>query len=201
MALYRMFDAAADATDVVEELKQWGFADHLQVVSGTADAAGMTKLGFDQASAEGIAERINAGAALVVVNPPFGKAIWATRILQGPQGSDHEMAAATPVASRSTKEFDNAAPLSSKLNWPVLLRNPTPLSSFLKIPTLSKRQNPRSKELGVPLLSRAAAPLSSKAGLKTLLSNPAPLSSLLGMKILINNPTPLSSKLNMQVLT
>ncbi len=61
-----------------------------------------------------------------------------------------------------------AAPLSSLLNLPALLRNAAPLSSMT----------------GMPQLSRSAAPLSSLLGLKLLTSNPAPLSTACRLPLL-----------------
>jgi hypothetical protein len=219
MPISRLFSTQDDANAAVDELKNIGFrAELMMIVTGSAEhpatAKSVAELGIGKASAQHVAERINHGGALVIMDPPFGSAGTATPILERKRSGDTED---VRIDYHHHVAHDAAAPLSSMLNWPVLLHNPAPLSSWFKWPLLSQSQKGKDKSMGIetlshnasplsstlswPLSSRNPAPLSSMGNLRVLSDKPAPLSSWLGWKVLLNNPTPLSSRLGWRTLT
>ncbi len=140
------------------------------------------------------ADGIQNGRSLVIARTPFGFGQVAINLLEdhGPVDSGLDL------PREPGPDWDEAAPLSSALQFPPLLKKrPTPLSDVLGLPTLLPAPGKRSSSLiptlsaagrhmssalGLPLLSRAAAPLSSMLGLRVSCGTAAPLSKLLGLK-------------------
>ena len=201
MPLIRIFDTAEAANEAAGELKKAGLeGSGVQILgrdSGDASAKAFMTMGVGKARADELAERVAAGSAVLIADPPFGTAGRATAILER-GGAGEGVTTATVISDG--RERDPATPLSSAAGWRVLLNDPTPLSSWLKWPALSRRQSPGDTSHGLPILSGNAAPLSSAVGIKTLSANPAPLSSLIGMKVLTSQAAPLSAKVGMRVL-
>ncbi len=218
MQISRLFHASADAQKAFDELKHAGF-ENAQLIGGTGAAAGTDELhrhGITQESAAHLAERLSAGAALVIVDPPFGYAQEATKLLEAAGPAEDAGQSMAGYAGLHGVSPDNAAPFSNAFGWPTLSHDPAPLSRLLGMPTLSRSQSPGatshgfatlthnpaplSSALGLPTLTGKAAPLSSALGLSTLSSNAAPLSRAAGMSVLSSNPAPLSRKLGWREL-
>lgn len=214
MALSRLFTSAAAAEAAVTALRDAGFRRAAIRTLGQGGepvtSAQVAATGVSRDNAAFTAERINAGATLVVVEAPFGAAAKATEILQ------HGATVDEPGAIYEGSGLDDAAPLSSLFGWSTLSRDPAPLSSFFGMPVLSGQQAPThsfglatlsdnpaplSSALGLRVLSDSAAPLSRLLGLATLSGDAAPLSSAVGMSTLSDNPAPLSSALGLRVLS
>ncbi|WP_428483176.1 hypothetical protein [Rhodopila sp.] len=222
MLVSRMFTTNEDAMGAVANLEQVGFRQaSIRVIDKTkADVSetGIMQQGLSEAHAKDYAEGIRQGGTLVIAEAPLGASGRAAEILERVRPNDQDTPHAAyedvtrPKAEPSTSGSMGVGgtPLSTALNWPVLLDNPAPLSSYLNRRTLSKEQTPRasllhnptplSSRLGMKVLSDKATPLSSLLGRKVLLDNPTPLSSRLNREVLLDNPTPLSSRLNMKVL-
>ncbi len=201
MALYRLFHNNEDAMAAAAELKEAGYGEFgVDVITSMTNDAGvdaMVQRGVSPPHARYCVKRITEGAALVIVNAPFGAGAKATSILEKHNPDATEEVAAS-IYSGPTE--DPATPLSNLFGLPVLLRNPTPLSSWLKLPIFWQWPSNKSTSFGFALLSRDPAPLSSTMGFRTLLDKAAPFSSWLGLKTLTNNPAPLSSLLGMPTL-
>jgi hypothetical protein len=211
MPISRVFTTEADADAAVRDLEEAGFwSTGIQVLrpgAGPVTAAELQSHGMTEGLAEHYAERVGAGAAVVIVDAPFGGAVRANQILARPRTGDAEAVEVTDVGAVS---WDQAAPLSDALGLPVLSHEAAPLSRLLGLSTLSAKQQggaslsqdaaPLSHGIGMKLLSGNAAPLSSLLGIPTLSRNAAPLSSAIGFKTLSGNATPLSSALGLKVL-
>ena len=159
------------------------------------------------------ADRLQEGRSLVLVTAPFGEAQRASDALDG---VEHVELGTLPVPDHNT--WNQAAPLSSWLNLPVLSRGRSRLASRFPeltepdyLPTkrfmgglLTDDPTPLSSKLGIRAVGRnEPAPLSSKLGLALLKKDsPAPLSAAVGLPVLEENePAPLSRKIGMPVLT
>jgi hypothetical protein len=181
MSISRLYATEADADAAVRDLEEAGFwttgITVLRPGAGAMTAAELSARGVTEDRAEHYATRVAAGAAVVIVDPPFGWAVRATQILARPRTGDAE---AVEVSDTATVSWDEAAPLSDALGLRVLSGNAAPLSSLLGIPTLSRNATPLSSAIGFKTLSGNATPLSSALGLKVLSKNAAPLSSAVG---------------------
>lgn len=202
--IVRMYESEKQARDAVAKLQAEGFPeDQIFLVTpqsgGTVEAiAAAIMAGFVLRShAKVYAEGVQKGRSLVVVRAAFGHAQEAIDILNsfGPVDTGLDLPKEPSIA------WDEAAPLSSALRLPVLLRNsPAPLSRTFGMPPLSKGRtgwlaamfgelvNPHfalSSLLGLGLLSRNPAPLSSLFGLKTVSASSGPWQKSLGLPILI----------------
>jgi hypothetical protein len=223
-SIIRIYATGKKARDTVGKLKEAGFGDDRVVLVAPAgegaDAASAVASALKAGSAiaadaDEYAEALQKGRSLVVVRPPFGTALEATRILEstGPldPGGLH------PPVRRPPPEPEPGAPLSSLLYIPILLRNqPAPFSSLFGIPTLARGLSifsslfrPLTRPdffassklgMGTPLGRSEPAPLSSRVGLKTLTDKAAPLSSATGMPVLIDKAAPLSSAVGLPTL-
>lgn len=164
----KTYDQAQEANAAVIELAASGFGDVaiLNITEGGAPVVGRTRGGEAE-------ERAERERSMVVVNPPFGSAATAMRILQRHgQGDVFELdAAGTRYARPTTRSVDVPAPFSRALGLPVLLKS-APLASLTTPRTLSSM-------LGIPELTR------DQRGHASLIDHPAPFSSLLGLPVLI----------------
>jgi len=182
----RMYASHGQAMAAVAELENYGFGrGDIHVVghpgtpgaeSGAADAvmAALLKAYVLRAHAKVFAEGILRGGTLVVVHAPFGSAEAARTALDsaGPVDSG------VPEPKPDYIDWDEAAPLSSGLQLPVLSRDPTPCSNFWGLPVLTRSQSSWS-ELASPHFT-----FSGMFGMGLLSRNPAPLSSMFGLKVL-----------------
>jgi hypothetical protein len=200
MPITRLFASPDDAAAAVADLKQAGFRpDSIEVVTKSDAGAGATAIGHKgvpKANAERYAAAVAEGGALVLVGPPFGTAAKATKILEISRPGD----TGTAHAVYEVTSLDEATPLSSAAQIPVLINDPAPLSSYFKIRTLTKEPYTFPTFLGLGLLSNVIAPLSTWLGWPVLSSNPAPLSSAIGAPVASSDPAPLSSSLGWPVL-
>lgn len=187
----RIFDSHARATEAAAELRTNRFNrfGDIHVVSrnaGDADAsldgivADVMKGYVLKSHARVLAQRIQRGGTLVTVHAPFGTAVAAMRILDrhGPVDSG------VPDHSDPAMAWDEAAPLSSALHMPVLLKNSATFSQFWNVPAISKRGGTTSAALGLPEVSRARGPFSGTFGMSLISHKATPLSSMLGLPLL-----------------
>jgi hypothetical protein len=206
----RIYDNESLALDVVSELKKNGFAsDSIHVVAASRVKASdsddgvvaeVANVGVTKDAAAAYADGVRKGQVVVSVNPNFGTARRATAIL------DKFNPIATPVSeagSNTAKEqtLAEATPLSSRLNWSVLMNDPTPLSTKWNWPVLSDKATPLSDKLGASVLSDNATPFSSWLNVRVLSDDATPFSNWLKRPVLSDNPTPFSSWLNVRVLS
>ncbi len=218
MPISRLYPSSADANATKTELERAGFSvgsvHLLDASTGDTSPAALVRKGASKHNATIYAEAIQAGATLLMVEVPLGFAGRINPILNARRAGDGE---APPVLNYETYDWDSAAPLSSLLRWPVLLKDPTPLSHWLTWKVLSKSQKGKDTSLGFSTLSNKPTPLSSALGSQVLSSEPAPLSKRFnipvlskqkenwttshGYALLFDNPTPLSSRLGWKVLS
>jgi hypothetical protein len=194
MALTRLFTDAARAKSAESNLLSTGYERKSVRLITSADAhsaADLTRHGVASGNARHYAERIAAGATLLIVEAPFGTAGHATAILNAAGGTEDE----ADHTRHETMEWDDATPLSSAFGWKVLSHDPAPLSHALGMGTLSNEQRGKAK------LSHNPAPLSSMLGLKLLSGNAAPFSRMLGLPVLSSKPAPLSAAVGAKTLT
>ena len=204
MPISRLFQAAAEAQDAATKLKQAGY-ERVHLISGTGAASShdqLRKHGISHDHAKHLEERIGAGHALVIVDPPFGTGAEAAEILDaaGPADTHAEDTSGAFASNYHHVGHDNAAPLSHALGLPVLSHEAAPLSRLLGLSTLSRRQSPGPRSHGLPTLAHNAAPLSSALHFGTLTRNAAPLSSALHVGTLSRAAAPLSRALGLPVL-
>ena len=204
MPISRLFHAAADAQDAATKLRQAGY-ERVHVISGTGEASShdqMRQHGIPHEHAKHFEDRIGAGHALVIVDPPFGTGAEAVEILDaaGPADTQAEETSGAFPSTYHHVGHDNAAPLSHAFGLPVLSHEAAPFSRLLGLSTLSRKQSPGAKSHGLPTLTHNAAPLSSALHIGTLTRNAAPLSSTLHVGTLSHAAAPLSRALGLPVL-
>ena len=203
MPISRLFHNAADAEGAAAKLRRAGY-EHVQLVGGAGVAPGADELrrhGVAQRHVDHLAERIAAGAALVIVDAPFGTGAEATDILETSGPVDTEGVGDVGYTEARPAGGDNPAPLSQALGWPVLSHDPAPLSRMLGLRVLSSSQSPGDRSHGFATLSHDPTPLSSALHVRTLTRNAAPLSSALGLGVLSRVAAPLSRALGLSVLS
>jgi len=179
-----MYATSQQATLAVTHLRAWGFAADVitlvtpSTVSGDpADAVAAGNV--LKREAEVYAREIRAGRSLVSIQAPFGTGRIATDILDraGPVAS-----AVVPTQDR-IPPWDDAAPLSSMLWLPTIVRHPAPFSAFWVLPLLAWKGRTLGSLLGFAELS-PRRPMTSSLGLPLLGGSAAPFSSLLHLPLL-----------------
>lgn len=190
----RLYASAENAAAAVKGVKAFGYGDNEVFVCAPSDkasreelVAGIGQAGLSKAESEGFAGEVAKGRTLVVVHAPFGGGKRATAALDrhNPMASNEapSPAAKAPMSFGANFKYDEAAPLSSTMQWRTLLSDATPLSDYFKIPTLMDFS------------------CSRRFGFNELLEDPAPLSKRFGWPLLRDNdPTPLSTKFKWPVL-
>jgi hypothetical protein len=174
--LYANEDSARKAWN---ELKRLGYADsHIFTPASNANDVleKMVKAFVVRSEAVIYATRVSQGASLVTVHAPFSGGHLATSVLH--QHSPIDSGVSEPVSSAVL--WDEAAPLSSALQWPVLAKTEHPFEVITGIPSL------------------ICTNYSSNVAVRP--DDPAPLSDTVGLPLLSDEPTPLSSLLNLPVL-
>jgi len=180
----RLYGHAEQAEAAMAELRKFRFSEEeAQLIAPTAERANdldavikaIVKAQVTKENAKILAAGVLRGGTLIVARPHFGRALLAIRILTQFNPIDSGVAEVdhTPFA------VDDAAPLSSYLNWPTKYDEPTPLSKFWNIATLSTTSF--SAHFNLPLL---------RDGAKTIFNYPTKL----------DNATPLSSWLKLPLL-
>jgi hypothetical protein len=182
----RLYANEESARKAWDELKRMGYAD--SHIFTPASSTGGSPAGADdvlekmvkayvvRSEAVIYAERVSRGASLVTVHAPFSGGHLATSVLH--QHSPIDSGVPEPVPS--VMLWDEAAPLSSALQWPVLAKTEHPFETITGIPSL------------------ICSNYSSNVAVRP--DDPAPLSDTLGLPLLSDDPTPLSSLLNLPVL-
>ncbi len=186
----RMYGAYDIAARAVEDLKKVGYR-HIHVVStsggpGIADTShnGIVKALTDgyiwKPHAVEYAKRIGQGGSLVTVHAPWATARRAIKMLDkhGPIDSG------VPEPTLPSIAWDDATPMSSALQMPVLMKQKTPMSMVWNVPAVLKNPIKMSACLGMPMLSKHIAPLSSRIGMSLLSKSATPLSSRFGLPLL-----------------
>jgi hypothetical protein len=207
MIYVRMYGTQQQARDVVNKLKDEGFAENtiLMVGSGSGGQAGSVEsvssaiaAGFIQGGdAEAYAQGVQRGRTLVLIRVGFGHGQAAVNVLESGGPVDTDLL----PAARLSVEYDEAAPLSRAFQWPLLKRNqPAPFSAWLGYEAISPGSAPE-ESFGYPLLNNSATPLSSLLGLETLSYNKEPGEESFGFPLLSADPTPLSTKFGLPLLT
>lgn len=189
--IVRVYDSEAKAQQAVDALVLKGFGTDLinlvapsEPAQSLEDIAAAIRAGYVlKGYAKAYAACVARGLTLVSVRAPFGTGVVVTRALD----------AAGPVPSGVPEEheagptWDEAAPLSSALNMPVLAKSGTTFSGFWQLPMVT-REGERSRTLFSVNFKRGgnAAPFSSLLGLP-LLSKKWTFSSLLGLPLLVKS--------------
>jgi hypothetical protein len=207
-AIIRMYETESQGSKAAAELREAGFEHVFKFAyargKGVAAAKAraslvdeMTAAHIWRSHAESYASELEDGGSLVAVTPPFGAGLTATRILDShaPIGKGLETR-----DDGGEMEWDEAAPLSSLLQLPVLIRTDHPMETLSGIPSLTKGSGFLSSLLGLPLLSRGRHNATSSFGIPLLKSGPAHKTSSMGLPLLSNSPTPLSSLFGLRVL-
>ncbi len=187
----RLYKNEEDARKAWDELKRRGFADSFLFTppppaDETAAPAApghlledMLKAQILRSEAAAYAQHVSQGASLVTVHAPFTGGKRATYILERHGPGDYGIEQPT----FPTYMWDETAPLSSALRWPLLAKTKLPFETISGIPSLI-RTNHGS---GVAARPDTPAPLSAALGLPVLSSDPTPLSSLVQLPVLLKS--------------
>lgn len=198
----RMYEYPEQAAQAKAALNR-AYYPHVYLVS----AADMASAPFDDvvaaiakgnvliADARIYAGRIVDGGSLVTVHAQFGSAVDAMRILDRFEPIDSGI----PETESHARMWDEAAPLSSLLQLPVLINEGAPYSTFWNLPPLTAPSFSLSRLFGLPLLKNFGS-RSTSFGLP-LLKNFGPRSTSFGIPLLSDQPAPLSSLLGLPTLT
>lgn len=203
--IVRMYEAASQAAKAAQHLEDQGYRNVSQFKASTAKGASRDKLVAElmgahiwKSHAEVYADRLGKGGAMVAIHAPFGKALKVAKTLDryGPSGKEIPIADGKPDFV-----WDDAAPLSSVLQMPVLSRTKLPAETISGVSSLTKGAAFLSNLIGMPLLSEGASRKSSSFGMPLLSHSATPLSSMFGMRALSRSATPLSSTFGLAVLS
>jgi hypothetical protein len=175
----RMYDSPERAAGAVAALKDEDYSDVHMVAGATESSidsivASIMKGNVLKSDAKVYAKGVNRGGSLVTVHAPFGAAAKAMRVLDRFDPIDSGI---TETEDRMMA-WDEAAPMSSILQMPVLIDHAAPFSAFWNLPSLVSSSCSLSSLFGMPLLTKSDS-RSSSFGLPLLSRNPAPLSSML----------------------
>lgn len=183
--IVRMYADEAKARQALKALRDERFAQddvNLLLPSQAVAAAASDSLdslvsallggGVGRTAAKAIADAVRGGQSMVVVRAAWGLAGAAARVLD----ANDPVADPLPQSSEPAVAWDGAAPLSSALRMPTLMRGTAmPLSNLFAIEDLAPSRpligglvSHRFALFGEPALSRKASPLSSLFGLPTL---------------------------------
>jgi hypothetical protein len=193
----RLFDSperAAQAAHALRTHHDTPFADVYVVTSrGAADAAPsggdlsaeaivalLMKNYVHKSHAKVLADGIRRGGTLVTVHALFGSAGTAIEVLE----SHGPIDAGVPDTSDRLNPWDDAAPLSSVLNFPPLLSNDATFSRFWNVPVLTKRGSTLFSKFGMPEISGSSGPYKGVLGQSLISHKATPLSSMLGLPVL-----------------
>jgi hypothetical protein len=164
----RMFPNRRTADAAAADLRLHGYA-HVHAFGGEAGSAdtytdALCKAFVLKAEARLMAPGLADGRGLVVVHTQFGTTGFALRLLDrhGPVESG------VPARRAPGPRYDDAAPLSSAMQMPVLTRMTHPFEAFTSLPTLTKGSWTLSDAMQVDARSKRAAPLSNSLGLPLL---------------------------------
>lgn len=186
--IIRVYDSVAKAQQAVDALTLNGFGSDLinlvaprEPAQSLDDIAAAIRAGYVlKGYAKAYAASVQRGMTLVSVRAPFGTGVVVSHLLDeaGPVDSG------VPEQREAGPTWDEATPLSSALNLPVLAKGNVTFSGFWQMPMVL-REGQRSNTLFKVTLKKG--------------KNPAPFSSLLGMPLLSKNFT-FSSLLGMPLV-
>lgn len=204
--IVRMYATKEAATGAVKALTDDGFSlyDIHTVFPPEGDtseeqvAAAIGRGHVDRGPARVYARGVMQGGSLVVVNAPFGTARDAIGHLKGFDPIDSGVAEPETVR---LPEWDDAAPFSSAMMWPVLSKKATPFSDALGVPVLTAGRHSMSESLGWPEVTSNPAPLSSAVGLPVLAGSAAPFSGATGLPTRSAKAAPFSEAVGLPVLS
>lgn len=207
--IIRFYDNVGQAAKVAKHLQDEGYehAHHFKGETGKGAAAVAERNSLVarlmaaqmwKSHAETYAARLAKGGSLALVHAPFSMGATAINIMDSYEPVDAGLSEAQQQADLA---WDDASPLSSLLQIPVLTNVKLPAEMMSGVPSLSKGKAFLSTLLGMPLLKQGVQHRNSSMGLPLLSRSATPLSSMFGMGTLSRNPTPLSSLFNMKVLT
>jgi hypothetical protein len=166
-----MFATRAIADKAAEDLRLHGYAD-VHAFGGTAGATAdsytdaLCKIYVLKAEARLLARGLAAGHGLVVVHTQFGRTAFAEKLLN----RHRPVANGLPDTREQGPRYEDAAPLSSVLQLPVLTRMKYPFEAFSSLPTLTKRGWTFSDAMQFGVSAKRAAPLSESLGIPTVIS-------------------------------
>jgi hypothetical protein len=216
----RVFESRSRAEAALAALHEAGITD-AEILGATvtdeptreAYVAALARAGVGPAASAIYADRLVAGASMVVARPLFGRAGRAETLLRQHNPITLDLPDETPAAAAR----HDPTPFSTWLGWPTLSRKPLPFAAAtgwasLTAPgrlfteklfggLLSATATPLSSRVGWRVLLDAATPFSSRFGWRVLSGQATPFSSRLGWGLLSSNPTPLSSRLGWSLLT
>lgn len=199
----RLYENHANATAAAGELRDAGFDESgIAVVGPMPDStleditAAIMRGYVWKPYAKAYAEHVKRGCSIVTVLAPFGRGMEATATLEAHGSID----AGIPDSVEAGPTWDDAAPLSSALQMPVLARDPAPFSTVLGLPELTRGRASLWQALGLPELAGGGVPYSGFFPLPLLSDKAAPLSSMLGLPLLASKAAPLSSLFHLPLL-
>jgi hypothetical protein len=189
--IIRLYDSAATAQKAVDDLVLNGFGTGLmnlvsprEPAQSLDDIAAAIRSGYVlKGYAQAYAACVQRGLTLVSVRAPFGTGGMVTQLLD----SAGPVPSGVPEPREVGPTWDEAAPLSSALNLPVLLKAASPFSSFWQLPTVLQEGQRSRTFFGSVSAGRNPAPLSSMLGLPLLAKKSSPFSSLLGLPLLVKS--------------
>lgn len=167
----RMFANRSTADAAAADLRLHGYADVHVFGGATGEAASaetytdaLCKAYVVRAEARLLARGLADGRGIVVVHTQFGRTAFALTLL----GRHGPVESGLPDTRAPGPRYEDAAPLSSVLQLPVLTRMQHPFEAFSSVPTLTRRGWTFSDAMQFGVSANCAAPLSDSLRLPTL---------------------------------
>jgi hypothetical protein len=206
--IIRIYETEAQGAKAVAQLRDAGFQDVFHFKSSGAKGAAAAKARAAlvdeiaashiwKSHAESYAAQLDKGGSMVKVSAPFSSGKAAAHILDSHSPSHKGFSA--EIKSRA-QAWDDAAPLSSALQIPVLTNIKLPIETLTGASSLSKGKAFISSLLGMPLLSRGLEHATSSWGMPLLSRSVHHKTSSWGLPLLSRSSTPLSSMFGLRVL-
>jgi hypothetical protein len=194
LPIVRMYASPEQAKRAVERLRHWGFEQELislVTASSTPPPNAPASAASDdpvlssilaayvlKAHAKVYAAEVHQGRALVAIRPPFGTGGYAEEFMDD---CDPVESALVIERGDSMPLWDEAAPFSSALGIPVLVRATAPFSAFWVLPVVTRKLKSLGAAVGIPEVIRSPWYL---FGEPKLSHSGTPLSSMLGLPLL-----------------
>lgn len=189
--IVRVYDSEAKAQQAVDALVRKGFGTDLinlvapsEPAQSLEDIAAAIRAGYVlKGYAKAYAACVQRGLTVLSMRAPFGTGVVVTRLMDAPG----PVPSGVPEQSEAGPTWDEATPLSSALNLPVLAKSGATFSGFWQLPMVM-REGERSRTLFSVNFKRGgnAAPFSSLLGLP-LLSKKWTFSSMLGLPLVVKS--------------
>lgn len=189
--IVRVYDSVAKAQQAVDALVLNGFGTDLinmvaprEPAQSPDDIAAAIRAGYVlKGYAKAYAACVQNGLTVLSVRAPFGTGVMVTQLLDeaGPVESG------VPEPREVGPTWDEATPLSSALNLPVLAKDNVTFSGFWQMPMVLREGRRSNTSFKVTFRKGSnAAPFSSLIGMP-LLSKNFTFSSLIGMPLLVKS--------------